>query len=297
MIGNFNPGYIKSCFYPAGYFDIYNVDSTSLTETENLNRIKLSRKSLCKTGQTNVFYDLLFKPPSGLLNSKKPLIPKTEMIISFDRAPSELALINEVEKTESTLDGKAIELKNVFMRASYYSSPYLRNYFDKINSQEISYKYDECQVLQKSLPTGLNNIRLANLIGGNTPKYLFAGIIESASLSGDIDKCSTAFKHHGVTEFDLTLDGYSVNGFPITSEDESPLNVYDQFLRTTNRKFDNLCGAQIEPEDFQLFHYIYAHKFCGETSETGWIGVNLKLEKAYTQNYTLGILIIYIKIF
>ena len=151
MIGNFNPGYIKSCFYPAGYFDIYNVDSASFNDSENLARIKLSRKSLCKTGQTNVFYDLLFKPPSGLLNSKKPLIPKTEMIISFDRAPSELALINEVEQTESTLDGKAIDLKNVFMRASYYSSPYLRNYFDKINSQEISYKYNECQFLQNIL--------------------------------------------------------------------------------------------------------------------------------------------------
>ena len=293
MIGNFNPGYLKSCFYPAGYFDIYNVDSSSFSDSDNLKRIKISRKSLIKPGNGKVVYDLLFKPPSGLLNSKTPLIPKTEIIISFDRAPAELALINVSDGADSILDGKSIELTNVFMRASYYSSPYLRNYFDQIMTKEISYKYDECQVFQKSLPTGINIIRLANLIGGNTPNYLFAGIIESAALNGDFNKSSSAFQRHGVIDFDLTLDGYSVNGFPVTSEDESPLNVYDKFLSTTNRKFDNLCGAQIEPEDFQLFHYIYSHKFCGETTETGWIGINLKLDEAYSKNYTLGLYYIF----
>lgn len=288
MLGNFSPGYLKTCFYPAGYFDLYNVDSEALSDKVNLDRLKISRKSLVKSENDSVWFDLLFKPPSGILNSKIPLVPKTEMIISFDRAPSELALINMVENTESSIEGKAIDLKNVFMRASYYSSPYLRNFFDTISSNEITYSYDECQVLQKSLPTGLNIIRLSNLIGGNTPKYFFAGIIESSALNGDQDKSSTAFKRHGVTEFDLTLDGYSVNGFPVTSENESPLNVYDKFLSTTNRQFDNMCGAQIEPDDFQLFHYIYAHKFCGETSESGWIGVNIKLDAAYTKNYTLG---------
>ena len=288
MLGNFSPGYLKTCFYPAGYFDLYNVDSEALSDKVNLDRLKISRKSLVKSENDSVWFDLLFKPPSGILNSKIPLVPKTEMIISFDRAPSELALINMVENTESSIEGKAIDLKNVFMRASYYSSPYLRNFFDTISSNEITYSYDECQVLQKSLPTGLNIIRLSNLIGGNTPKYFFAGIIESSALNGDQDKSSTAFKRHGVTEFDLTLDGYSVNGFPVTSENESPLNVYDKFLSTTNRQFDNMCGAQIEPDDFQLFHYIYAHKFCGETSESGWIGVNIKLDAAYTKNFTLG---------
>ena len=293
MIWNFSPGFLSSGFYPAGYFDDFNIDSDQFTGESGAIRLKNiedSRKSYIKSKtDTSVVYDLLFKPPSGILNSKLPLLPKTELILSFDRAISELALINKDPSQETTLDGKSIDLKGVFLRASYYSSPYLRNYFDTIMTKEISYNYDECQVFHKNLPLGVNVIRLSNLIGGNTPKYVFAGIIDSDALNGDYKKSSTAFKRHGVKEFDLTLDGYSVNGFPVTSEDESPLNVYYKFLSTTNRKFDNLCGAQIEPEDFQLFHYIYSHKFCGETTETGWIGINLKLDEAYSKNYTLGL--------
>ena len=86
----------------------------------------------------------------------------------------------------------------------------------------------------------------------------------------------------------MTLDGYSVNGFPLSSEDDSPINVYDKFLQTTNRKFNNSCGEQINPGNFTQFHYLYSHKFCGESSETGWIGINLKLDTPFDTNYTLG---------
>jgi hypothetical protein len=292
MVGNFSPGYLSSGFYPAGYFDDFDIDSDQFsgdTGAIRLESIEDSRKSYTKSkSDTKVVYDLLFKPPCGILNSKLPLLPKTEMILSFDRANSELALINKIASQETTLDGKSIDLQNVFLRASYYSSPYLRNYFDTIMTKEISYKYDECQVFHKNLPLGVNVIRLSNLIGGNTPKYVFAGIIESDALNGDYKKSSTAFRRHGVKEFDLTLDGYSVNGFPLSSEDESPVNVYDKFLETTNRKFDNSCPEQILIGNFKLFQYIYAHKFSGETTETGWLGVNIKLEEVFKSNHTLG---------
>lgn len=288
MFGNFNPLYLSTAFYPAGYFDSWNVDTAVLADENILARIDDKRTSLMPINGGYLTYDLLFKPPSGLLNSKKPLLPKTEMILSFDRASSEIALINKTTNSAEPLSGKVIELSNVFMRASYYSSPFLRNYFSTIATNEISYRYDELAVYHKNLPQGSTIIRMNNIIGGNTPSYLFAGIIESAALNGDYTKSSTAFKRHKVTEFDLTLDGYSAHGFPLVSENESPINVYEKFLRTTNRKFDNVCAEQILPGDFQAFHYIYAHKFVGESSETGWIGINLKLEEAFTENYTLG---------
>lgn len=289
MFGNFNPLYVSTAFYPAGYFDSWNVDTAMLVGDDAVtDRVAEKRVSLIPNNGGYRTYDLLFKPPSGLLNSKKPLIPKTEMILSFDRASSEIALINKADDIDEPLSGKVIELTNVFLRASYYSSPFLRNYFATISTKEISYRYDELAVYHKNLPQGTTIIRMNNIIGGNTPGYLFAGIIESAALNGDYTKSSTAFKRHGVTEFDLTLDGYSAHGFPLVSENESPINVYDKFLRTTNRKFDNTCAEQIVPGDFQQFHYIYAHKFLGESSETGWIGINLKLEEAFAENYTLG---------
>lgn len=292
MVGNFNPGYVTSGFYSAGYFDDFNIDSDQFTGDSGptrLTAIEDSRKSYTKSSSdTIVLYDLLFKPPAGILNSKKPLLPKTEMIISFDRASSELALINKNPDQETTMDGKSIDLTTVFLRASYFSSPYWRNYFDTIQTKDINYNYDECQVYHKNLPLGVSMIRLSNLIGGNTPKFFFAGIIESDALNGDYNKSSTAFKRYGVKKFDLTLDGYSVNGFPVSSDDESPINVYDKFLETTNRKFDNSCAEQILIGNFQMFQYIYSHKFLGETTETGWLGVNIKLEESFKKNHTLG---------
>ena len=174
--------------------------------------------------------------------------------------------------------GKVLPLKNVYLKARYYSTPFLRNYFETIENNEISFKYDELSVYCKNLPQGDTTIRMSNIIGGNTPKYLFAGIIESSALTGDYKKSSTSFKRHGVCEFDLTLNGYSCHGFPLSSQNESPIQVYDKFIQTTNRKFANGCSKQVTPSDFKTFNYLYSHKFEGETSEAGWLGVNIKLE-------------------
>ena len=66
------------------------------------------------------------------------------------------------------------------------------------------------------------------------------------------------------------------------------MNVYDNFLRKTNRLFNPSCGRQLDISDFQKFHYLYAHKFDGEISDSGWIGATIKLEKEFGANYTLG---------
>ena len=107
-------------------------------------------------------------------------------------------------------------------------------------------------------------------------------------MTGTVTKSSTAFKRYGVREFDLTLNGYSCSGFPLINENDSPLNAYQKFLQTTNRSFQNSCAEQILPADFQEFHHIYSHKFQGEQTETGWLGINLQLGDAFTENYTLG---------
>ena len=240
MYGNFVPGYITSGFYPAGYFDEWNLNTDEIAGADALTKVEKSRQSyITSANSAYVVYDLLFKPPTGILNSTKPLLPKTEMIISFDRAPAELSLLSKEQNFESPLSGKVLELTNVFMRANYISSPFLRNYFNTVSTKDISYKYDECSVYHKVLPQGSTVIRLSNIIGGNTPSFIFCGIIKSSALNGHFEQASTRFQRHHVKEFDLTLDGYSLNDFPITSDDNSALMVYEKFIRTTNRKFDN----------------------------------------------------------
>ena len=232
----------------------------------------------------------MYRPPIGILNSKKPLLPKAEVILTFDRAVADLALINHVEKDskDDALSGTVLPLKNVSLTAKYFSSPYLRTYFDQISRTPLSYKYDEVQLYHKNLPNGDTVIRMANIIGGNTPTYLFAGIIDSDALNGSMNTSSTAFSQHGVEEFDLTLNGYSCLGFPLKSLGRCPVQVYDKFLDTTNRKFQIQCAEQLKPTDFRNFHFLYSHRFEGENTETGWIGINLKLKEAYSTNKTLG---------
>lgn len=251
--------------------------------------IEETRESLSDaTGVNSTIYNFIYRPPIGILNSKKPLLPKTELTLTFDRAPADLALINHTIVEKDDLAGSVLTLKNVSLIANYYSSPYLRTYFDTITQSPISYNYDEVQVYHKNLPTGDNVIRLSNIIGGNTPRYLFCGIIESDALNGSLTKCSSAFKRHNVEQFDLTLNGYSCLGFPLTNIDTAPVKVYDKFLSTTNRKFQVQCAEQLKPRDFKNFHFLYSHRFEGENTETGWIGINIKLDTAYASNMTLG---------
>ena len=290
MLGNFNSNYLTSGFYSAGYFDIYNLGTADFIDDEDKTTTVTDARATLRNDSPANFtkFELLFRPPAGILNSMLPLLTNTEMTISFDRAVSDLSVIAITNNGGADVTGKALELKQVFLKARYYSTPILRNFFDSVKDNETIYNFDEIVVYNKNLPQGETNIRLANIIGGNTPSYLFAGIIDANALAGNNKLSSSCFKRYDVTEFDLTLNGYSCNGFPIISTGGSPLNNYEMFLATTGRKFQTNCGSIIEPMDFRDFHYVYSHKFNGEQTENGWIGVNMKLESEYTDNYVLG---------
>ncbi len=209
-MGNFAPDYIQTGFHSAGYFDSWSVGTAILTEdAKNLTEVETTRQTLSASESlTHDTYTFMFRPATGILNSTKPLLPKTELILSFDRCDADLALVNKTTDND-TMTGKVLQLKNVFLTAKYSSSPFLRNYFSSISTKDVCYNYDEISVYHKNLPQGDSTIRLANIIGGNTPKYLFAGLIESDAVNGDLQMSSTCFKRHSVKEFDLTLNGYS----------------------------------------------------------------------------------------
>ena len=268
---------------------MYNLgteDLVILPENEMPSRHSLATDNSGSANST--VYHFRFKPQNGILNSLKPLLPKQEFTLSFDRSAGDLALISKKRpEDDDPVKGQVLTLRNPYLTAEYISSPYLRNHFDGINSNPISYFYDEISVYHKSLPLNDTIIRFPNLIGGNTPTYIFAGVIPTSALGGSITECGTLFKRNNVKEFDITLNGYSCPGLPLTNLDKTPIDVYDTFLKVTKRKFKNECPAQIVPSDFCNFHFIFSHKFEGEPTESGWVGINLKLEKAYEQNHTL----------
>ena len=293
-LGNFDAPYIRSGLYSNGYFDLYNVGSAEISNQASLALLRESRISLVDNDQgQGKIYDCIYAPGLGLLNSKKPLLPGCEIKLSFDRAKAELALIQIDKNTEVDLGTGVLKLTNLSVSARYFSSPKLRNYFAKISENPITYNYNECSVYLKNLPKGETNIRLNNIIGGLTPSHLFCGIIESDALNGDLTLSTTKFERHKVKEIDLTLNGQSLAGFPIQNSNGSALPAYLKWLKTTNREFNNSCSGQIEPFDFKRYHFIYGHKFEGEPTDQGWLGVDLKLDSAYDSNFTLGKLLIF----
>ena len=49
-----------------------------------------------------------------------------------------------------------------------------------------------------------------------------------------------------------------------------------------------MLNSRLSLVDFKNFHFLYSHAFEGDNTEQGWIGIELKLQKPYAENYTLG---------
>ena len=289
-IGNFNESYIQTGLFSAGNFDMWNIGTSDIvasTEIKALVEQKRSTLSDYSEEDTTIPFEFLLNPCSGILNCPTPLAPGLELKLSFDRAKAEHALINKSVGVTAEL-GAVVKLKGLYLKAKYFSSAYLRNIYTSIDDNPLKYNYDECSCYLKNLPQSESNIRLDNILGGLTPKYIFAGIIKSDALNGSYNLSAGRFERYNVKEFDLTLNGTSCSGFPIVNTNGSAMGVYNKWLQSTNRFFNNKCGAQIPPLDFKRFHFLYSHKFEGEPTEQGWLGIDLKLESAYEENYTLG---------
>ena len=271
-VTNFDSKMVESGFIPEGYFDHYNADDTELLEASQV----IERRNYLYPEEGNKRrYEFAFTPVMGFLGSPEPLLNDTELKISFDRCRPETALIATASVTN---DCEYIEIKDCHALTEYVSSPVIRNFFETIDIQPIVYEYDSVDVLIKNIPKGETDIRLDNIRGGNNPSYLFLGLIPQKSLNGDFGRCSTSFRNHELTDINLTLNGNSVNSFPINIKNNSLIYPLYKFLDATDQLYNNRCGSTLTVNDFESNDLI-AHKFECEVSNTGWIGINLKLAK------------------
>jgi len=63
-------------------------------------------------------------------------------------------------------------------------------------------------------------------------------------------------------------------------------------MESTSRYMNTICGERLKLTQFQM-NWIYAHKFKDEVSGDGWLGINIKLSKAYDESHTLVIWCMY----
>ena len=177
-------------------------------------------------------------------------------------------------------------IKDCFAVADYVSSPNLRTYFDSINYTPLRYEYEDCEVFVKSIPQGETNIRFDNLRGGNIPSHIFIGFIETDALNGNHELSSTRFSPHHVQYMNISLNGNSVNGYPMSIDHNFAVQPLQKFIDCTNRTCDITTGKMFTPTEFK-FNWLWSHCFEAADGATGWIGVDFKLSEPFATSMSM----------
>ena len=283
-IGNFSVSAIETMFESEGYFDVYNFDNTSIMANTAL---VARRRWGASRDSAKTRYEFEFSPVNGFLSNPDLLMTDCELKLSFDRASLKNAFISLEEDATLT----ELEIKDCYALTEYVSSKSIQSHFERIQYEPITYQYEETEVVIKTLPTDGTTHRLDNIRGGNTPKYLFAGLIPSKNLQGDWTKSSTCFQQNNVTEFNIALNGNPVNGYPIAIKKNSPCYAMSKFNAVTSRLYNVFAGQQLNMQSFQ-YNFIWSHKFEAESTSSGWIGIDIKLSEAFAEQMSLVIWII-----
>ena len=282
-VGNYDMNYLLSSFAGLeGYFDIYHIEDGSVADKNSIRDYR--RQGIPKIGK-NYVYEFIISPNDSFLNENKVLPPGLELKLVFDRLKADFSVFKL--DGEDSLKGKMLELKDVYAHVEYISSPALRNYHDRIQSAPLEFSYDDTTVMCKLLPQGETCIRIENLRGGNTPDFVFMGIIPTAALNGSSNLSSLKFENFEIEEINLTLNGNSCHGYPVRVSNNNPIWLYQKFLDNIGRLENSTAGTQLKLLEFRK-NMLISHKFEGEESPQGWLGISLNLKNAFTTSHTLG---------
>ena len=217
---NFNRDYVTTGFQMEGYYDhqIYPY----LTRDQDKEYIEAVRRPhvLYDADKKQYIYELIFFPSNGFCLDNKPLPLNTTLKLKFNRLNSGYSTFfktdpKTVPVNERVHHNKPLEIKDCYAICEYVSSPSMRNYFSRIRSKPISYKYQEVTVATRDIPMNQESITLHNIKGGNTPTHFFFALTDTDAFQGqfDLETCSFGF-HEDLTRINLTLNGQSCSGYP-----------------------------------------------------------------------------------
>ena len=260
-----------------GYIDFTNCNADSFLTDDGKAIVHIRERTAIKNAG-KCRYDFAFIPDVAFLSNADPLLKNCELKLRFDRADPAVALLK-------TADGgvcNSLEITDCYATTEYISSPELRNHFDRIETEPIMYNYEDVEVLVKSIPYNQTNIRFDNLRDGNTPSHIFAGIIKTDALDGNTDYSSSQFGCYNVDEMNFSLNGNSVNGYPLTIKNGSSVFPLQKFMDATKRTSNITCGKFLTPNEYR-FNWIWAHHFEAEQTSQGWAGINFKLAKPFEE--------------
>ena len=247
--GNFQKDYIFSFYETEGYFDNYIYEEWKDRADVLTKIIAHRRDNVAKKIGSDYHYEFVMMPNDSFLSENTPLLPNMELKLVFDRLPAQYSLITV---SDTALQGEVLPLKDVYCMAEYVTSPMLRHHFDSIQYEPINYEYDEIMTTCKNLPTGEQFIRIDNICGGNTPDYIFIGICKTEGLNGSLEHSSTCFQPYGIKEFDLTLNGSSVNNYPMKITNGMPIWPYVRFCDNLSLTAQTDSSALLDMGDYKV---------------------------------------------
>ena len=269
-----------------------NEEETAYTDVHAFSK---SRKQFPMTLDNTNLVEVVHYLEGGILNSQQPLPSNSEVKLTFDRAKANMSLLygeetySDISTIPTDLDGETLELEDPYLVVEYVTSPYLRNFHSQIIDRPITMMYDDCNIYMKSLSAGSTMIRADNLMGGLAPDYLFAGFILTDALNGSFNLSSTCFPHINIGQTNITMNGMSVQGYPMSSSYYLPLQLLCKFNETTGRIKKSMAASSIGLNRFTSSSCFISHKFEGEQTNEGWIGIEVQLSEPTTKDYTLGI--------
>ena len=306
-ISNYNSSFVTTALaYTEGYGGSLHSSDRFFIEkmkTEYIKKDIITEYRTTYGFQNDNIYEFILDLEGGILNCNQPLMSNTEVKLSFDRCLAAIGLLYEkwgkdqnnndvVQPTE--LDNKVLDLIDPYMEVEYISSPYLRNFYAQIIERPMTMRYDDCDVYMKSLPEGQTSFRWTNIMGGNTPDYIFGGFMSTSSLQGHFEE-STSFRNMSLTEANISLNGMPVQGYPIngmllTPGHTSSAKLYVKFLDTIGRSKKTMGGQCVQSAVWQTYYNLISHKFEGEQSNEGWISIETKFKDPTTFDATFGML-------
>ena len=293
-LGNYSENQLRSSLNCEGWFDQrnYNGDEVRTDKQHIKGDLEICRRDgYVQVTRDNVnyrIYDFSYIPDFGFLGSMDPLAKNVELRLNFDRAPKSFSVL---DFTGSGSDDKLKKegpwiINECHCVTEYISSPDLRALYDTIQHTPLIYEYEDFVVTTRPLDENQKVLRVDGIQGGNLPIYMFAGIIATSAIDGTKEKTITGFRQFGVTEFNITLNGQSVNGYPIKCEKDRTTIPMVKWLDSTNRLNNNLCGRTLTVDSFRE-NFIWSHYFEVEESPNGWLSLDFKLEEVFTENMTL----------
>ncbi|CAG5103486.1 Oidioi.mRNA.OKI2018_I69.chr1.g793.t1.cds [Oikopleura dioica] len=288
---NFNRDYITTGFQMEGYYDhqIYNY----LENADDKAYVAKLRRPQClyDPASKKYIYELIFFPSNGFCLDNKPLPLNTSLKLKFNRLNAGFStyfLSPDGEKVNTGVHyNKPLEIKDCYALCEYVSSPSMRNYFTRIRSKPITYKYDEVTVSTRTIPSGTESITLHNIKGGNTPAYFFFALTPTDAFQGQGDLETTSFGfHQDLTSINLTLNGQSCMGYPQRITNEMPIWPYYKLMEILDRLVNTKCPSSIGLDTYKTCA-IFGHEFMGTEESQGWLNLSLDFKNSTTKNQTL----------